>query len=130
MRFQKTALNNDYYDQDYLSALRFKGMGKEVLAHRSTVFASPEDVIIGSNVTIEPYTVFMAGKIVIDDGVNIGSHVYVSGNVHITKDVPHGTTINGPREIPEEEKPKPAEKSFVWGQEEKSSDRNTAAAEK
>lgn len=71
MRFTIPALNNDYFDEDYLRVFNFKSMGKNVKAHRSVVFMDPSKVSIGDNVTIGPYCVFGAGETLIDEGAQV-----------------------------------------------------------
>ncbi len=62
MRFTIPAINNDYYDEDYLRVFGFKSLGKNIKVHRSVVFMKPSSVTIGDNVTIGPYCVFGMGS--------------------------------------------------------------------
>ncbi len=68
MRFTIPAINNDYYDEDYLRVFGFKSLGKNIRVHRSVVFMKPANVSIADDVTIMPYCVFGPGKtdVVID----------------------------------------------------------------
>jgi len=68
MRFTIPALNNDYFDEDYLKVFNFRSMGKNVKCHRSVVFKTPADVSIGDNVYIGPYCIFDEGKIDVASG--------------------------------------------------------------
>ncbi len=62
MRFTIPAINNDYYDEDYLRVFGFKSLGKNIRVHRSVVFMKPANVSIADDVTIMPYCVFGTGK--------------------------------------------------------------------
>ena len=81
MRFTTPALNNDYYDEDYLKAFNFKSIGKNVKVHRSVVFMKPASISIGSNVTIDPYCVYGEGTVTIEDGEHIYPFTYAPGDV-------------------------------------------------
>jgi acyl-[acyl carrier protein]--UDP-N-acetylglucosamine O-acyltransferase len=83
MRFTIPALNNDYFDEDYLRVFGFPKMGKNVKVHRSVVFKIPAQVRIGDDVTIGPYCVFDEGKISIGNGVTIKPCCYFEGKVKI-----------------------------------------------
>lgn len=79
MRFTIPALNNDYFDEDYLRVFGFPKMGKNVKVHRSVVFVNPGNISIGDNVTIMPYCVFGPGVSSIEDGATIGPFHYEPG---------------------------------------------------
>jgi acetyltransferase-like isoleucine patch superfamily enzyme len=79
MRFTIPALNNDYFDEDYLRVFGFPKMGKNVRIHRSVVFMNPSNVSIGHNVTILPYCVFGSGISSIGDGATVGPFHYEPG---------------------------------------------------
>jgi acetyltransferase-like isoleucine patch superfamily enzyme len=88
MRFTVPALNNDYFDEDYLRVFGFPKMGKNVKVHRSVVFKVPAHVRIGDNVTIGPFCVFDEGRIVIGNDVTIKSGCYFEGRISIPPDEP------------------------------------------
>ena len=77
MRFTIPAINNDYYDEDYLRVFGFKSLGKNIRVHRSVVFMKPANISIADDVTIMPYCVFGTGKT--DD-------IYQSRFAHFTPD--------------------------------------------
>lgn len=79
MRFTNPALNNDYFDEDYLRVFGFKAMGKNVKAHRSVVFMEPSKVTVGSNITIWPYCVFGKGTIDLPSDTDVEPFTYVPG---------------------------------------------------
>ncbi len=76
MRFTIPAINNDYYDEDYLRVFGFNTLGKNIRVHRSVVFMKPANVVIGSNVTIGPYCVFGVGQCVMLDNEVIEPFTY------------------------------------------------------
>src|SRR5882724_5567449 len=79
MRFTIPAINNDYYDEDYLKVFGFHRMGKNVRVHRSVVFMKPSVVCIGDDVTIGPYCVFGDGATTVDDNASIVPFSYFPG---------------------------------------------------
>lgn len=79
MRFTIPAMNNDYFDEDYLRVFGFPNMGKNVKVHRSVVFMNPSNVSIGDNVTVLPYCVFGSGVSSIGDGATVGPFHYEPG---------------------------------------------------
>jgi acetyltransferase-like isoleucine patch superfamily enzyme len=83
MRFTIPALNNDYFDEDYLRVFGFPKMGKNVRVHRSVVFSVPAHVYIGDDVYIGPYCVFEEGRITIGDNVTIKAGCYFEGRIFI-----------------------------------------------
>ena len=105
MRFTVPALNNEYYDEDYLRVFGFPKMGKNVKVHRSVVFKIPASVRIGDDVTIGPFCVFDEGRITIGNGVTVKPFCYFEGKVKIDDGetlAPSGAWIGEP--LP---KPKP-----------------------
>jgi acyl-[acyl carrier protein]--UDP-N-acetylglucosamine O-acyltransferase len=99
MRFTIPALNNEYYDEDYLRVFGFPRMGKNVRVHRSVVFKLPSNVSIGDDVTIGPFCVFDEGRIKIEDGVTIKAGCYFEGKVLIDVGAvlgPNGSWIGDP----------------------------------
>ena len=105
MRFTIPALNNDYFDEDYLRVFGFPIMGKNVKVHRSVVFKNPAHVSIGNDVTIGPFCAFDEGRIKIRDGVTIKAGCYFEGKVTVEAGetlAPNGAWIGDP--LP---KPKP-----------------------
>jgi acetyltransferase-like isoleucine patch superfamily enzyme len=101
MRFTIPALNNDYFDEDYLRVFGFPKMGRNVRVHRSVVFKVPSDVSIGDDVTIGPFCVFDEGRIKIGDGVIIKAGCYFEGRITIAPEnglplAPNGVWIGDP----------------------------------
>lgn len=88
MRFTVPALNNEYYDEDYLRVFGFPKMGKNVKVHRSVVFKMPAHVSIGDDVTIGPFCVFDEGRITVGDNVTIKAGCYFEGRISIPIDEP------------------------------------------
>ena len=77
MRFTIPAINNDYYDEDYLRVFGFKSLGKNIKVHRSVVFMKPANVTIGSNAIIGPYCVFGTSEAVVADDAMIEPFAYI-----------------------------------------------------
>ena len=99
MRFTIPALNNDYFDEDYLRVFGFPKMGKNVKVHRSVVFKMPAHVYIGDDVTIGPYCVFDEGRITLGDNVTVKAGCYFEGHLFIQIGevlAPNGVWIGDP----------------------------------
>ena len=99
MRFTIPAINNDYYDEDYLRVFGFKSLGKNIRVHRSVVFMKPSVVTIGSDVTIGPFCVFGTSQCVLVDGRTIDPLSYMGQGM---VDAPDKADADRIRELEEE----------------------------
>ncbi len=81
MRFTIPAINNDYYDEDYLRVFGFKSLGKNIRVHRSVVFMKPSGISIGDNVNIGPYCVFGEGETEVQPNVTLAPFTYEEGYI-------------------------------------------------
>jgi acyl-[acyl carrier protein]--UDP-N-acetylglucosamine O-acyltransferase len=108
MRVLQPALNNEWYDDEYLKVFGFPKMGKNVKVHKTVVLPSPPSISIGSNVTINPFCV-LTGTIVFGNDVVVGAHcVFDAPLVTIgdgAKLAPHGVWVSDkPMEVKGEKK--------------------------
>lgn len=70
-------LAREYYTSAELRTMGFRQVGDNVRLERSVKVVNPAYIRIGDNVTIDQFTVMVAGAA----GIDIGSHLHIAGHV-------------------------------------------------
>ncbi len=85
---QETLLTNygaDWIPEAQLRSLPFLSLGTEVKVHSTVVLVGVENIEVGNNSRLDPYTIVIASRrVTIGSYVHIGSHCYLAGGAGIT----------------------------------------------
>lgn len=90
MRTVEPALNDGFFDEEYLRVFNFRHLGKNVRIHKTVCLPHPKNVSIGDNVEIGPYCVLTADNIEIGNNVEIQPLCILRGE---SVEIPEGTMM-------------------------------------